>query len=50
MLEWLVSPLNGNFDMGVVPVDWLGAFIVPIHKGRATTMNVIIREVLVSCV
>ena len=34
MLEWLVRLLNVNFDMGVVPVDWSGARVVPICKGK----------------
>ena len=29
MLEWLVRLLNLNFHMGVVPMDWRGACIVP---------------------
>ena len=28
MLEWLVRPLNGSFDMRVVPMEWLGACIL----------------------
>ena len=34
MLEWLVRLLNGSFDMGVVPMDWRGACIVPLCKGK----------------
>ena len=32
MLEWLV--LNVSFDMGVVPMYWQGAYIVPLYKGK----------------
>ena len=32
VLEWLVRLVNSSFDMGVVPIDWRGAFIV--HKGK----------------
>ena len=34
VLEWLVRPLNVSFDMGVVPMDWRGARIVPLYKGK----------------
>ena len=34
MFEWLVRLLNVNFDMGVVPMDWRGACIVPLYKGK----------------
>ena len=34
VLEWLVRLLNLSFDMGVVPMDWHGAFIVPLYKGN----------------
>ena len=34
MLEWLVRLLNLNFDMEVVPMDWRGACIVPLYKGK----------------
>ena len=34
VLEWLVRLLNLIFDMGVVPMDWHGACIVPLHKGK----------------
>ena len=34
VLEWLVRLLNLSFDMGVVPVDWRGACIVPLYKGK----------------
>ena len=33
-LEWLVRLLNLSFDMGVVPMDWRGARIVPLYKGK----------------
>ena len=32
--EWLVRLLNLSFDMGVVPMDWRGACIVPLYKGK----------------
>ena len=34
VLEWLVRLLNLSFDMGVVPMDWHGACIVPLYKGN----------------
>ena len=34
MLEWLVRLLNLSFDMGVVPMDWRGAGIAPLYKGK----------------
>ena len=34
MLEWLVRLLNSSFDMWVVPIDWRGACIVPLYKGK----------------
>ena len=34
VLEWLVRLLNLSFDMGVAPMDWRGACIVPLHKGK----------------
>ena len=34
MLEWIVTLLNLNFDMGDVPVDCRGACIVPQYKGK----------------
>ena len=34
VLEWLVRLLNLSFHMGVVPMDWRGAFIVPLYKGN----------------
>ena len=34
VLEWLVRLLNLSFDMGVVPMDWRGACIVPPYKGN----------------
>ena len=33
-LEWLVRLLDVRFDKGVVPVDWCGACILPLYKGR----------------
>ena len=38
VLEWLVRLLNFSFDMGVVPMDWRGACIVPLHKGKGDKM------------
>ena len=35
VLEWLVRLLNLNFDMGVVPIDWRGACIVHLYKGKS---------------
>ena len=34
VLEWLVRLLNLSFNMGVVPMDWRGACIVPLCKGK----------------
>ena len=34
LLEWLVRLLNLSFDMGVVPMDWRGACIVPLYKAK----------------
>ena len=34
MLEWPVRLLNFSFDMGVVTMDWRGACIVPLYKGK----------------
>ena len=34
VLEWLVRLLNVSFHMGVVPMDWSGACIVPLYKGK----------------
>ena len=34
VLEWLVRLLNISFYMGVVPMDWRGACIVPMYKGK----------------
>ena len=47
MLEWLVRLLNLSFDMGVIPMDWRGACIVPCTKVRVTNVNVATLEVLV---
>ena len=30
VLEWLVRLLNLSFDMGIVPMNWRGACIVPL--------------------
>ena len=34
VLEWLVRLLNLSFDMGIVPKDWRGAWIVPLYNGK----------------
>ena len=34
VLEWLVRLLNLSLDMGVVPMDWRGACLVPMYKGK----------------
>ena len=34
VLEWLVRLLNLSFDIRVVPMDWRGACIVPLYKGK----------------
>ena len=34
VLEWLVRLLDLSFDMGVVPMDWRGACMVPLYKGK----------------
>ena len=47
VLEWLVRLLNVSFDMRAVPMDWRGACIVPLYKGRVTNVNVATQEVLV---
>ena len=47
VLEWLVRLLNVSFDIGVVPMDWRGACIVPCTKRRLTNHNVATQEVLV---
>ena len=47
VLEWLVRLLNFSFDMGVVPMDWRGACIVPLYKGGVTNVNVATLGVLV---
>ena len=35
VLEWLVRLLNISFDMVVIPMDWRGACIVPMYKGKS---------------
>ena len=35
VLEWLVRLVNLSFDKGVVPINWCGAYIVPLYKGKA---------------
>ena len=34
VLEWLVRLLNLSFAMAEVPMDWRGACIVPLYKGK----------------
>ena len=34
VLEWPVRLLNLSFNMGIVPMDWRGACIVPMYKGK----------------
>ena len=34
VLEWLVRLLIVSFEMGVVPMDWRGACIVRLYKGK----------------
>ena len=34
VLEWLVRLLNINFEMGLVPMYWCGACIVPLYEGK----------------
>ena len=34
VLEWLVRLLNLSFDIGVLPMDWRAACIVPLYKGK----------------
>ena len=34
MLKWLVRLLYVSFDMGVVPMNWRGACIVPLYKRK----------------
>ena len=34
VLEWLVRLLILSFDIGIVPKDWRGAWIVPLYKGK----------------
>ena len=47
VLEWLFRLLNLSFDFRVVPMDWRGACIVPLYKGRVINVNVATLEVLV---
>ena len=48
VLDWIVRLLNLSFDMGVVyPMDWCGACIVPLYKGKGDKWNVATLEVLV---
>ena len=47
VLEWPVGLLNVSVDMGLLPMYWRGACIVPCTMGRVTNVNVGTREVLV---
>ena len=47
VLKWLVRQLNLSSDMGVVPMDWRGACIVPLYKGKGDKCDVATLEVLV---
>ena len=47
VLEWLVRLLNLSFDMGVVPIDWRGACIVPLYKERVINVNAATREAFI---
>ena len=38
---------NLSFAMGVVPMEWRGACIVPLFKGKGENVNVATLEVLV---
>ena len=39
VLEWLVRLLNISFDMGLVPMDWRGACIERLYKGKCESSN-----------
>ena len=47
VLEWLVRLLSVSFDMGVVPMDWHCACIVPLYNGKGDKCDVATQEVLV---
>ena len=47
VFEWLVRLLNVSFDMRVVPMDWRGACIALLYKGKGDNLNVATQEVLV---
>ena len=47
IMEWLVRLLNFSFDMGVGLMDWRGACVVSLYKGKVTNVNVATQEVLV---
>ena len=50
VLEWL-RLLNLSFAVGVVPMYWRGACIVPMSctKGRVTNVNLATREFVECC-
>ena len=47
MLERLVRLLNISFDMGVVHMDWCGACIVLLYKGKGDECKCSTQEVFV---
>ena len=47
VLEWLVRLLNLSFDMGLVPMDFRVACIVPLYKGKGNKCELATREVFV---
>ena len=44
LLEWLVRLLNLNFVMGVVPMYWRGACIVPLCKRKGDKCECIVER------
>ena len=50
VFEWLVRLLNASFDMGVVPMNWRGACIMPRYKGKGDKCECITREGLICSV
>ena len=49
MLEWLVRLLNVSFDMGIVPMGWRGACIVPLYKVKGDKCECIATEEVLVC-
>ena len=35
VLEWLIPLINVSFDMGVLPIGWCDACMVPLYKGKS---------------